>query len=57
MSTPNPKRTPKPKRFLPLRPDKIPFYVGLGRATMPRYVWLKNNKNKYDGNGNLKAKL
>lgn len=56
MSTPNPKRTHKPKLLLPRRPDKIPFYVGLGRATLPRYVWLKNNKNKYDGNGNLKTK-
>jgi len=56
MSIPKPTPKPKPKLLLPRRPDKIPFYVGLGRATLPRYVWLKNNKNKYDGNGNLKAK-
>lgn len=40
----------------PPRPDRIPFYRGLGQPTLPRYVRLKNNKNKYDGNGNLKTK-
>ena len=48
---------PLPTITKPLRrPDLIPFYRGLGQPTMPRYVWLKNNKNKYDGNGNLKTK-
>lgn len=50
------KSTPKPKPILPRRPDRIPFYRGLGQPTLPRYVRLKNNKNKYDGNGNLKTK-
>lgn len=38
------------------RPYKVAFYLNLKASTLPRYVWLKNNKNKYDGNGNLKTK-
>lgn len=40
----------------PPRPQKIPFYMGLGQPTLPRYVWLKKNNNKYNGDGTLKVK-